>query len=71
MKARVVVSLLTSAQEFQLMQAADARAAGQRTGLEVEVVFAENNAIQQIQQLYSFIRWRRWPAVTERGRRAA
>ena len=37
------------------MQAADARAAGERTGLEVEVVFAENNAIQQIQQLYSFI----------------
>jgi len=55
MKARVIVSLLTSAQEFQLMQAADARAAGQRMGLEVEVVFAENNAIQQIQQLYSFI----------------
>ena len=55
MKARVVVSLLTSAQEFQLMQAADARAAGQRTGLDVEVVFAENNAILQIQQLYSFI----------------
>jgi inositol transport system substrate-binding protein len=55
MKARVVVSLLTSAQEFQLMQAADARAAAQRTGLEVEVVFAENNAVQQIQQLYSFI----------------
>ena len=55
MKASVVVSLLTSAQEFQLMQAADARAAGQRTGLDVEVVFAENNAIQQIQQLYSFI----------------
>jgi ABC-type sugar transport system substrate-binding protein len=55
MKASVVVSLLSSAQEFQLMQAADARAAGQRTGLDVEVVFCENNAIQQIQQLYSFI----------------
>jgi ABC-type sugar transport system substrate-binding protein len=54
-KPKVVVSLLTSAQEFQLMQAADARAAGPRTGLEVEVVFAENNAIQQIHQLYSFI----------------
>jgi len=37
------------------MQAADARAAGQRTGLDVELVFCENNAIQQIQQLYSFI----------------
>jgi ABC-type sugar transport system substrate-binding protein len=55
MKASVVVSLLSSAQEFQAMQAADARAAGQRTGLDVEVVFCDNNAIQQIQQLYSFI----------------
>jgi ABC-type sugar transport system substrate-binding protein len=55
MNHKVVVALLTSAQEFQQMQAADARAAGQRTGLEVEVVFAENNAIQQIHQLYSFI----------------
>jgi ABC-type sugar transport system substrate-binding protein len=55
MKASVVVSLLSSAQEFQAMQAADARAAGQRTGLDVEVVFCENNAIQQIHQLYSFI----------------
>src|SRR5678815_148860 len=55
MKASVVVSLLSAAQEFQAMQAADARAAGQRTGLDVELVFCENNAIQQIQQLYSFI----------------
>jgi inositol transport system substrate-binding protein len=55
MKASVVVSLLSAAQEFQAIQAADARAAGQRTGLDVEVVFCENNAIQQIQQLYSFI----------------
>jgi ABC-type sugar transport system substrate-binding protein len=55
MKPKVAVALLTSAQEFQLMQAADARAAGQRNGLEVEVVFAENNAIQQIHQLYSFV----------------
>jgi ABC-type sugar transport system substrate-binding protein len=55
MKAKVVVALLTSGQEFQLMQAADAQSAGKRTGLEVEVVFADNNAIQQIQQLYQFI----------------
>jgi len=55
MAPSVVVSLLSSTQEFQLLQAADARAAGQRTGLDVEVVFCENNAIQQIQQLYSFI----------------
>src|SRR5262245_51986271 len=37
------------------MQAADARATASRLGLEVEVVFAQNNAIQQIQQLYKHI----------------
>jgi ABC-type sugar transport system substrate-binding protein len=55
MKPKVVVSLLTAAQEFQLMQAADARAAAERSGLDVEIVFAESNAVQQIHQLYSFI----------------
>lgn len=37
------------------MQAADARAAGSRVGVDVEVVFAENNAVQQIQQLFKFV----------------
>jgi len=55
MKPRIAVSLLTSAQEFQVLQAADARAAGQRAGVEVEVLFAENNAVQQIQQLYKCV----------------
>jgi ribose transport system substrate-binding protein len=52
---RVVVSQLTSAQEFQLLQAADAKAAGARVGIEVETVFADNNAIQQIHQLFAFV----------------
>jgi ABC-type sugar transport system substrate-binding protein len=51
----VVVSLITSNQEFQLMQAADARAAAERVGVAVEVVFAEHNAVQQIMQLYKFV----------------
>jgi hypothetical protein len=55
MNPRVVVSLLTSGQEFQQMQAADAQAAGKRLGLQVEVIFAESNAIQQIHQLYTYI----------------
>jgi ABC-type sugar transport system substrate-binding protein len=50
-----VVSLLTSAQEFQLLQAEDARRAAQKAGLDLEVVFAENNAVLQIHQLYQFI----------------
>jgi ribose transport system substrate-binding protein len=52
---KVVVSLLTSDQEFQQMQAADARAAAARLGLEVELVYADNNAIQQIHQLYKHV----------------
>jgi ABC-type sugar transport system substrate-binding protein len=48
----VVVALLTEDQEFQQMQATDAREAGARLDLEVEVLFAENNAIVQIQQLF-------------------
>lgn len=54
-KPRIVVSLLTSDQEFQQMQAADARATAQRLGIEVEVVFADNNAILQIHQLYRYV----------------
>ena len=49
---KVVVSLLTEEQEFQRMQAADARSAAARLGLDVDVVFAENNAVLQIQQLF-------------------
>jgi len=53
--ARVVVSLLSEEQEFQLMQADDARAAGARLGLDVEVLFAEGHAVVQIQQLFKAI----------------
>jgi ABC-type sugar transport system substrate-binding protein len=49
---KVVVGLLTEDQEFQQMQATDAREVGARLDLEVEVQFAENNAIVQIQQLF-------------------
>lgn len=54
-RPRVIVSLLTAEQEFQLLQAADARAAGARLGIEVETIFADNNAIQQIHQLFAFV----------------
>ncbi len=49
---RVLVSLLTEGQEFQRLQAEDARAAGARTGLDVEVVWAENNPVAQLQQIF-------------------
>jgi ABC-type sugar transport system substrate-binding protein len=52
---RFVVSLLDEAQEFQRFQAADARAAAGRLNLDVEILYAENNAILQIQQLFKVI----------------
>lgn len=55
MAAKVVVALLTESQEFQLMQAVEARECAARAGLEVEVLFADNNAIQQIHQLFERI----------------
>ena len=52
---RVVASFLSRDQEFQVLQAEDARSAAGRHGLELEVLFADNNAIEQIQQLFRFI----------------
>jgi len=49
--ARVFVSLLSEEQDFQVMQAADAREVGARLGLEVEVAFADGHAVLQSQQL--------------------
>jgi ABC-type sugar transport system substrate-binding protein len=54
-KPRVVVALLSEDQEFQVMQAADAKEAASRRGLDLEVVFAEGNPVVQIQQLFRFI----------------
>jgi ribose transport system substrate-binding protein len=52
---KVVVGLLTAEQEFQQLQAKDARATAARLGLEAEVLFAEGNAVVQIQQLFRHI----------------
>lgn len=55
MSNKVLVSLLSEEQDYQVMQAEDARETGQRVGLDVEVVFAENHAVLQIQQLFKAI----------------
>jgi ribose transport system substrate-binding protein len=52
---KVLVSLLSEDQEFQVMQAEDARDTGQRLGLDVEVVFAGSHAVVQIQQCFKGI----------------
>jgi len=50
----VVLSLLTSRQGFQRQQEAQGRAAASRAGLDVEVVFAENDPVRQIAQLEEY-----------------
>ena len=55
MAPRLVVSLTSAQQEYQALQEEDARAAGRRLGVEVEVLFADDNPVLQIQQLFRFI----------------
>ncbi len=52
----VVLSLLTSRQDFQRQQEADGRAAAGRAGLEVAVEYSESDAARQIGQLEEWIR---------------
>ncbi len=54
-KPRVVLALLSDEQEFQRFQAQDGQAVGKRLGLEVELLFAESNAVLQIQQIFHHI----------------
>jgi ABC-type sugar transport system substrate-binding protein len=55
MTERLVVALTSAEQEYQVLQGDDAREAGRRLGVEVEVLFAEDIAVRQIQQLFSFV----------------
>jgi ribose transport system substrate-binding protein len=52
---KIVVALLDAEQEFQQLQAKDARDTAARLGLDAEVVFAEGHAVVQIQQLFKHI----------------
>jgi ribose transport system substrate-binding protein len=54
-KPGLLVSLLVEQQEYQRLQATDARTVAARHGFAIDVVFAENSAILQIQQLYKAI----------------
>jgi ABC-type sugar transport system substrate-binding protein len=51
MKPWVLVSLLTDHQEYQRLQASEARAAAARGGLDAQVVYSENDPTRQIQQI--------------------
>ena len=55
MGERVVLCLTSAEQEYQALQGEDARNAARRLAADVEVLFAEDNAVRQIQQLFRFV----------------
>jgi ABC-type xylose transport system substrate-binding protein len=52
-KRKIVASFITEAQEIQILQQTDVREAAQQAGYEIEVLSADGNSLQQIQQLDS------------------
>ena len=54
-KLRFVISLTTHDNDFQMEQAAAAQDAANRLGVDIEIIYAENDAIQQSQQLLHVI----------------
>ena len=55
MNEKVIVALPEKDNEFQVLQAADARATAARMRLEIEIVHAEMSAVLQIQQLFKYV----------------
>jgi len=54
-KPRIVLSLITVDNDFQLEQAAAAEEAARRVGADVEVLFADGDSIEQSQQILKFV----------------
>jgi ribose transport system substrate-binding protein len=54
-KLRFVVSLTTHDNDFQMEQAASAQHTANRLGVDIEILYADNDAIQQSQQLLQII----------------
>jgi ribose transport system substrate-binding protein len=54
-KLTVVVSLITEDNDYQLEQAASAQAVAAKLGANVQIVYANNDAVLQTQQVLSFI----------------
>lgn len=54
-KINVLVSLITEDNDFQLEQAAAAQAAAAKIGADVQIVYSGNDAVQQTQQILSFV----------------
>jgi len=54
-KLDVLVSLVTDDNDFQLEQAASAQSAAAKLGVSVQIIYSGNDAVQQTQQILSFI----------------
>src|SRR5580698_2430898 len=54
-KLRFVVSLITNENDYQRQQAASAQQAAGRLGIDLDILFAGNDAIQQSQQLLDVV----------------
>ncbi len=55
-KLRVVLALITKNNDYQREQAAVGEATARRLGIELRLVYADNNAIAQTQQLFAALR---------------
>lgn len=54
-KLKVLVSLITDDNDYQLEQAASAQAAAVKLGASVQIIYSGNDAVQQTQQILTFI----------------
>src|SRR6266567_4150424 len=54
-KLNVLVSLITEQNDYQLEQAASAQSAAIKLGANVQVIYANNDAVHQTQQILQFI----------------
>ncbi len=52
---KILLSLITQDNDYQLEQAASAQETAKKIGAEVQIVYANNDAVQQTQQLLQFI----------------
>jgi ABC-type sugar transport system substrate-binding protein len=66
-KMSVLVSLTTKDNDYQQEQAAAAEQAARRLGIDVQIVFADNDAITQSQQLLKVIQATRVRAGRRHG----
>lgn len=54
-KRKILVSLMTEENDYQLEQAVSAQMASEKLGFHAEIIFANNDAVLQTQQLLSYI----------------